>query len=103
MRHPVMGPRELFYADIFASRRTGCRSVLGMPGVRDRHSGCVSAYLVEHDLFDFLLLSLPDNDWYSHKSGPDAPARLDRPGRPPARPRDERRPAGSSSSSTSTR
>ncbi len=72
MRHPVMGPRELFYADIFASRRTGCRSGLGMPGVRDRHSGCVSTYLVEHDLFDFLLLSLPDNDWYSHKYGPDA-------------------------------
>jgi hypothetical protein len=70
-RHPVMGPRELFYADIFASRRTGCRSVLGMPGVRDRHSGCVSAYMVEHDLFDFLLLSLPDNDWHSHKRGPD--------------------------------
>ncbi|HEV3046698.1 MAG TPA: alkaline phosphatase family protein [Solirubrobacteraceae bacterium] len=72
VRHPVMGPRELFYADVFASRRTGCRSNLGMPGVRDRHSGCVSAYLVEHDLFDFLLLSLPDNDWYSHKHGPDA-------------------------------
>ena len=70
-RHPVMGPRELFYADIFASRRTGCRSTLGMPGVRDRHSGCVSAYMVEHDLFDFLLLSLPDNDWYSHKHGPE--------------------------------
>ncbi len=69
--HPVMGPRELFYADIFASRPTGCRSGLGMPGVRDRHSGCVSAYLVEHDLCDFLLLSLPDNDWYSHKHGPD--------------------------------
>jgi len=72
IRHPVMGPRELFYADIFASRQTGCRSGLGMPGVRDRHSGCVSAYMVEHDLFDFLLLSLPDNDWYSHKRGPDA-------------------------------
>jgi len=72
VRHPVMGPRELFYADIFASRRTGCRSGLGMPGMRDRHSGCVSSYLVEHDLFDFLLLSLPDNDWYSHKYGPDA-------------------------------
>ncbi len=71
MRHPVMGPRELFYADIFASRPTGCRSGLGMPGVRDRHGGCVSAYMVEHDLFDFLLLSLPDNDWYSHKHGPD--------------------------------
>jgi len=72
MRHSVMGPRELFYADIFASQRTGCRSGLGMPGVRDRHSGCVSAYMVEHDLFDFLLLSLPDNDWYSHKHGPEA-------------------------------
>ncbi len=71
MRNPVMGPRELFYADIFASRPTGCRSGLGMPGVRDRHGGCVSAYMVEHDLFDFLLLSLPDNDWYSHKHGPD--------------------------------
>ena len=72
IRHPVLGPRELFYADIFASRRTSCRSGLGMPGVRDRHSGCVSAYMVERDLFDFLLLSLPDNDWYSHKKGPDA-------------------------------
>src|ERR1700731_3868165 len=72
IRHPVMGPRELFYADIFASRRTGCRSGLGMPGVRDRHAGCVSAHMVEHDLFDFLLLSLPDNDWYSHKNGPEA-------------------------------
>lgn len=70
MRHPVMGPRELFYADVFSSRRTGCSSTLGMPGIRDQHSGCVGAYLVEHDLFDFLLLSLPDNDWRSHKDGP---------------------------------
>jgi type I phosphodiesterase/nucleotide pyrophosphatase len=75
LRHPVMGPRELFYADIFASRQTGCRSNLGMPGVRDRHSGCVGAYMVEHDLFDFLLLSLPDNDWHSHRSGPDGQLR----------------------------
>jgi hypothetical protein len=75
LRHPVMGPRELFYADIFASRQTGCRSNLGMPGVRDRHSGCVGAHLVEHDLFDFLLLSLPDNDWHSHRSGPEGQLR----------------------------
>jgi hypothetical protein len=40
--------------------------------VRDQHSGCVGAYLVEHDLFDFLLFSLPDNDTVSHKSGPHA-------------------------------
>lgn len=75
MRHPVMGPRELFYADIFASRRTPCRSGLGMPGVRDRHTGCVGAYMVENDLFDFMLFSLPDNDWVSHKHGPEAQLR----------------------------
>jgi hypothetical protein len=71
-REPVMGPRELFYADLFASRRTGCRGQLGMPGQRDQHSGCVGAHLVEHDLFDFLLFSLPDNDAYSHRNGPHA-------------------------------
>jgi hypothetical protein len=67
-----MGPTELFYADIFASRETGCRSQLGLPGVRDQHAGCVGTYLVEHDLFDFLLLSLPDNDTHSHRNGPHA-------------------------------
>ncbi len=58
-----------------------------MPGVRDRHSGCVSAYMVEHDLFDFLLLSLPDNDWYSHKRGPEGQVQSIAPGRPAARAR----------------
>jgi hypothetical protein len=71
-RKPVQGPRELFYADLFASRATGCWSQLGLPGMRDQHAGCVGAYLVEHDLFDFLLLSLPDNDTHSHKHGPHA-------------------------------
>nr|MDQ6915571.1 alkaline phosphatase family protein [Actinomycetota bacterium] len=71
-RHAVYGPRELFYADLFATRRTGCRSQLGLPGARDAHAGCVGAYLVEHDLFDFLLLSLPDNDTHSHRLGPEA-------------------------------
>jgi hypothetical protein len=70
-RHPVWGPRELFYADLFDSRNTGCTSALGMPGQRDRHTGCVGAYLVENDLFDFLLFSLPDNDTHSHRVGPD--------------------------------
>jgi hypothetical protein len=72
LRRPVMGPRELFYADIFASRETGCRSQLGLPGVRDQHTGCVGAHLVENDLFDFMLFSLPDNDFHSHKYGPHA-------------------------------
>ena len=71
-RHAVWGARELFYADIFDSRGTGCFSTLGMPGQRDQHAGCVGEYAVEHDLFDFLLLSLPDNDTYSHRLGPEA-------------------------------
>jgi hypothetical protein len=72
VRRPVLGPRELFYADIFASRETGCRSTLGRPGVRDQHAGCVGEFLVRHDLFDFMLFSLPDNDLHSHRLGPDA-------------------------------
>ena len=73
-RHAVWGPTELFYADLFASQKTDCRSTLGMPGQRDRHSGCVAAYMVENDLFDFMLLSLPDNDTHSHRYGPYAQA-----------------------------
>jgi hypothetical protein len=69
-RHGVWGPDELFYADLFASRKTDCRSTLGMPGQRDQHTGCVGAFLVENDLCDFMLASLPDNDTYSHKRGP---------------------------------
>ena len=69
-RHAVWGPDELFYADLFDSRGTDCRSTLGMPGQRDQHAACVGAHLVENDLCDFLLLSLPDNDTHSHKRGP---------------------------------
>jgi predicted AlkP superfamily pyrophosphatase or phosphodiesterase len=71
-RRTIEGPRELFYADIYASRKTGCRGQLGLPGARDQHTGCVGTYLVEHDLFDFMLFSLPDNDAYSHRNGPHA-------------------------------
>jgi predicted AlkP superfamily pyrophosphatase or phosphodiesterase len=71
-RRTIDGPQELFYADLYASRRTGCRGQLGMPGIRDQHTGCVGAFLVENDLFDFLLFSLPDNDAWSHKNGPHA-------------------------------
>jgi hypothetical protein len=71
-RRTIEGPQELFYADLYASRRTGCRGQLGLPGARDQHTGCVGSYLVEHDLFDFMLYSLPDNDAYSHRNGPHA-------------------------------
>ena len=71
-RRTVKGPRELFYADLYASQRTGCRGQLGLPGARDQHTGCVGAYMEEHDLYDFMLFSLPDNDAYSHRNGPHA-------------------------------
>ncbi len=71
-RRTIYGPQELFYADLYASRKTGCRGQLGMPGIRDQHTGCVGAYLVEHELFDFMLFSLPDNDAWSHRNGPHA-------------------------------
>jgi hypothetical protein len=69
-RHAVWGPDELFYADLFASRKTPCRGVLGMPGQRDQYTACVGAFLEENDLYDFMLASLPDNDTYSHRRGP---------------------------------
>ena len=69
--HAVWGPGELFYGDLFASRPTGCPpSRLATPGLRDQHAGCVGAHLVEARAFDFLLLSLPDNDSWSHRRGP---------------------------------
>jgi Type I phosphodiesterase / nucleotide pyrophosphatase len=74
-RHAVYGASELFYADLFDSRNTGCTSALGLPGQRDQHAGCVGAYLVENDLFDFLLFSLPDNDTHSHRVGPEGQVR----------------------------
>jgi hypothetical protein len=69
-RHAVWGPDEFFYADLFSSRKTPCRGVLGMPGQRDQHTACVGAFLEENDLYDFMLASLPDNDTYSHRRGP---------------------------------
>jgi len=71
-RHSVWGARELFYADLFDTRNTGCSSTLGLPGQRDRHAACVGEKLVADDAFDFLLFSLPDNDSYSHREGPAA-------------------------------
>ena len=69
-RHAVWGPDELFYGELYASRRVPCKPTLARPGTRDEYSGCVGAELVRDDLFDFLLFSLPDNDHFSHRFGP---------------------------------
>lgn len=70
-RHHTYGPEELFYGDLYASREVPCRST-SIPGNRDGYAACCAAQLVERDLCDFLLLSLPDNDNYSHRHGPEA-------------------------------
>ncbi|HEX4670394.1 MAG TPA: alkaline phosphatase family protein [Solirubrobacterales bacterium] len=70
-RHHTWGPTELFYGDLYASREVPCKST-SIPGSRDGYAACCSAELIREDLFDFLLLSLPDNDNYSHRHGPEA-------------------------------
>ncbi len=70
-RHHTWGPAELFYGDLYASREVPCRST-SIPGSRDGYSACCAAELAKGGLFDFLLLSLPDNDNYCHRHGPEA-------------------------------
>lgn len=71
MDRPVHGPTDLLYADIFDSLGTECRSAYGVPGRRDQHTACAGVELVLHGRCDFMLLSFPDNDTFSHRSGPD--------------------------------
>src|SRR5918999_417574 len=71
-RHATWGPDELFYGELYSSRRVPCRPTLARPGTRDEYSACVGRELVAEDLYDLLLFSLPDNDYHSHKNGPEA-------------------------------
>jgi hypothetical protein len=68
-RHHTWGPGELFYGDLYASREVPCKST-SIPGARDPYAACCAVELMKEDGFDFLLLSLPDNDNYSHRHGP---------------------------------
>ena len=69
--HHTWGPTDLFYGDLYASRKVPCKST-SIPGNRDGYAACCAAELLREDLYDFLLLSLPDNDNYSHHHGPEA-------------------------------
>lgn len=70
-QHHTWGPADLFYGDLYASREVPCKST-SIPGNRDPYAACCVAELVREDLCDFILLSLPDNDNYSHHNGPGA-------------------------------
>jgi hypothetical protein len=69
--HAVWGPDELFYGELYSSRKVDCQPTLARPATRDAYSACVGRELVEQDLYDFLLFSLPDNDFFSHRDGPE--------------------------------
>jgi hypothetical protein len=71
LSHHTWGPRELFYGDLYNSRPFPCKAS-SIPGNRDDYSSCCAAELAAAGLFDFLLLSLPDNDHFSHRHGPEA-------------------------------
>lgn len=71
-RHATWGPDELFYGELYSSRRVPCKPTMARPGIRDPYSACVARELVESRLYDFLLFSLPDNDHHSHRFGPEA-------------------------------
>jgi type I phosphodiesterase/nucleotide pyrophosphatase len=71
-RHAVWGPDELFYGELYASRKVPCKPTLARPGTRDAYSGCVARELIADDGYDFLLFSLPDNDHHTHMHGVDA-------------------------------
>jgi hypothetical protein len=71
-RHAVWGPDEFFYGDLYASRPTGCGPTFTRPGTRDEYSACVAEELVREGAYEFLLFSLPDNDFHSHRHGPEA-------------------------------
>lgn len=72
---PAYGPSELIYADIFDSQSTPCRSRYGSPGLRDQQGSCAGVHLVRSAAYDFMLISLPDNDHLSHRYGPDSQVR----------------------------
>ena len=71
-RHATYGPDELFYGELYSSRRVPCKPTMARPGTRDDYTACVGRELAREDLYDFLLFSLPDNDYHSHRYGPDA-------------------------------
>jgi hypothetical protein len=70
-RHHTWGPAELFYGELYASREVPCKPS-SIPGSRDGYSACCAVELERSGDYDFLLFSLPDNDNYSHRYGPEA-------------------------------
>lgn len=70
-RHAVWAPEDFFYGDLYASRSTGCGPSFTRPGGRDEYATCVGEELMRAGDVDFFCFSLPDNDFHSHRLGPE--------------------------------
>jgi hypothetical protein len=68
------GPKRFFFFNLFESDVTGAPlAVFGRAGGSiDAYAGAVGRWLVTRDGFDFLVFYLPDYDFASHASGPEA-------------------------------
>ncbi len=71
---PAYGPKRFFFFNLFESDVTGAPvAVFGRSaGSIDAYAAAVGRWLVTRDGFDFLLYYLPDYDFASHVSGPEA-------------------------------
>jgi Type I phosphodiesterase / nucleotide pyrophosphatase len=71
---PAFGPRRFFYYNLFESDVTGAPLAIRTRarGSVDEYARVVGRWLVTRDGFDFLVFYLPDYDFASHATGPDA-------------------------------
>lgn len=70
----VYGPRHFFFFNVFESERTGAGLAVRsrLDGSIDDYAAAVGRWLVTRDAFDFLVFYLPDYDYASHQTGPEA-------------------------------
>ena len=72
-RHAVWGPDELFYGELYASRRVPCKPTLARPGTRDTYSACVGRELVQRGPLRLpALLASRQRPPHSHRYGVEA-------------------------------
>jgi type I phosphodiesterase/nucleotide pyrophosphatase len=71
---PAYGPKRFFYYSLFESDPTGAPLAILARGAGsiDAYAAIVGRWLVTRDGFDLLVYYLPDYDFASHASGPDA-------------------------------
>jgi arylsulfatase A-like enzyme len=74
IRIPAYGPKRFFYYSLFESDPTGAPLAILSRGAGsiDAYAASVGRWLVTRNGFDLLVYYLPDYDFASHVSGPDA-------------------------------